>query len=283
MGVISRWAVLATAFLVFLGGSIQQAKADVVVYATTSANGTNNSTLGVLDLTTGQFTATVGLSQTFVSLTLATGGTYYGGSINGGLFTITPSGSVTPFGSVTGPYWGLANAGPAGIYGANVSTFPLTTDKIAPDGNSRTPIGTVPNLAGSGLMSFGPDGGLYADAFNSSGAIQLYKIDQSSGVATPVGSGLMTAFNDGLTFVNAGGQLYGIDTVQAEGFNPINIYTIDTTTGVATATGATVSGLPTGNTLDTAAATPEPATLTMGAIGIVVGLGVMRRRRSRKA
>jgi hypothetical protein len=277
MRVISRWAVVAATFLAVLGGSIQQAAADVVVYATTSANGGSNSTLGILDLTTGQFTATVGLSKTFVSLTPASGGTFYGGAIGGGLYNITTSGTVTPFGSVAGHYWGLAHGAP-GIYGANFSTTNL--DKIASGGSSATPLGPLPSgISGSGVLTFGPNGNLYGDFVNpSSGALTLYQFDTSTGAATRIGSGLNTAFNDTLTLVSAGGTLYGIDTIQAEGFNPINIYTIDTTTGVATANGATVNGLPTGWTLDTAAAVPEPATLTMAAIGIVFGLGVACRR-----
>ena len=46
----------------------------------------------------------------------------------------------------------------------------------------------------------------------------------------------MTFDNDGLTLVNTGGQLYGIDTYQATRSGSINIYTINTATGVATAT-----------------------------------------------
>ena len=63
----------------------------------------------------------------------------------------------------------------------------------------------------------------------------------------------MTFDNDPLTLVDTAGRLYGIDTVEATGSGPINIYTINTATGVATATGVTVAGLPSGYTLDTAA------------------------------
>jgi hypothetical protein len=281
MNAILRWAVVATAVLAFLGWSIQQAAADPIVYATTSANGGSNSTLGTLDLTTGQFTAVAGLSNTFVSLAPVSGGSFYGGSISGGLFSITTAGVTTPFGSVTGPYWGLANGAP-GIYGANFSTTNL--DAIAAGGTSANPLASLPSgIGGSGLLTFGPDGKLYGDFFNSSGAITLYQFDTGTGAATAIGSGLNSFNNDTLTLVSADGVLYGIDTIQGEGGNPINIYTIDTATGLATANGATVTGLSSGWTLDTASAVPEPASLTLAAIGIVVGLGVSCRRRVGKA
>ena len=81
-----------------------------------------------------------------------------------------------------------------------------------------------------------------------------------------------------MTLVTAGGQLYGIDTIELSGSGPINIYTIDTTTGVAIATGATVTGLASGFTLDTATAVPEPSSLVLYAIAGVIGLVVARAR-----
>ena len=72
-------------------------------------------------------------------------------------------------------------------------------------------------------------------------------MNTTTGAATAVGSGLGTT--DPLALVSVGSTLYGIDTFMPS--NP-SIYTIDTTTGVATEIG-TVSGLPTGYTLDTMA------------------------------
>ena len=137
----------------------------------------------------------------------------------------------------------------------NLNASPFTLDLITPDGNSLSVVGPLLTTTsfGSGMISFGPNGNLYLDAFNSSGLLQLYQINETTGVATAIGSGLVTFHNDELTLVDTGGQLYGIDTVEATGSGPINIYTINTATGVAIKVSATVAGLPSGYTLDTAA------------------------------
>ncbi len=70
---------------------------------------------------------------------------------------------------------------------------------------------------------------------------------------TAIGTGENTLNNDPLTLVAAGGQIYGIDTASVSGSElGIPIYTVDTTTGVATPTGVSVTGLHRGFTLDTA-------------------------------
>ena len=68
------------------------------------------------------------------------------------------------------------------------------------------------------------------------------------GAPTPVGHGLGTNI---LMLFSDGTKLYGIDTLATSG---IGIYVIDRKTGVATATGVTVTGLPSTNDyyLDTA-------------------------------
>ena len=90
--------------------------------------------------------------------------------------------------------------------------------------------------------------------------------------------------NDPLTLVTVGGTLYGIDTVTPSGSGAINIYTINTTTGVATATGVTVTGLNPGFTIDTAAypaVVPEPSSIVLCGVAGVVGLAAARARRKR--
>ena len=252
-----------------------RAEAGLVVYATESGGGT--STFGTLNLTDGQFTAISNLSVTVVGLTYGNG-TLYGSAESGSLYTIS-GGVATQFGTISGPdFFGLAFAGSSGFYGADATTEFL--DKIAPDGNSFTTIGTLPTIAGSGSlsMSFGPNGSLYYTGLDGSGNVALFGINPSTGVATEIGSGLGSLGNDPLTLVNAGGQLYGIDTAVGGGIGPINIYTINTTTGLATATGVTVTGLTAGFTLDTAAAVPEPSSLVLCGIAGVLGLVVARGR-----
>ena len=265
----------------------KRAEADVIVYATESDNGANNSTFGKLDLTTGAFSAIGNMSISVDGLTAGANGTLYAAASNGFLYTVTPVGGSSQFGtvSVAGGYFALAYAGASGFYAANINVFPPTLNQISPSGTSASTIGSLPTDAGSGALAFGPNGTLYYNGDNASGVLSLYSINTTTGAATQIGSGLGTFNNDGLTLVNAGGQLYGIDTDETFGSGPINIYTINTTTGAATATGATVSGLPTGYTLDTAApfiAAPEPSTLTLAGITAAVGLAarVLRRRRA---
>ena len=226
---------------------------------------TSGGDFGDLNLSTGQFTEIAALSSGYVgSLTLGPGGSFFAGFPQGDLYSISPTGVATQFGSVSAPpgssgnqegFWGLANGGPGGIYAADPNSNPTTLDLITSDGNSLSAVGPLPvtSSLGTGMISFAPNGNLYMDVYNSSGLLQLYQINETTGAGTAIGSGLVTFDNDALTLVSTGGQLYGIDTVEATGSGPINIYTINTTTGVATATGTTVADLPSGYTLDTAA------------------------------
>ncbi len=227
---------------------------------------TGGGYFGDLNLSTGQFTeiAAPSIGSEF-SLTSGPGGSFYAGVYQSGdLYSISPGGVITQFGSVSAPvptggaqygFWGLANAG-KGIYAMTPNGNPITLDLITPDGNSLSVVGPLLTATGfgSGMMSFGPDGKLYLETLNSSGLPQLYQVNQITGAATAIGSGLGTVNNDSLTLVDTAGQLYGIDTSEATGSGPINIYTINTATGVATATGPTITGLPSGLTLDAAAA-----------------------------
>ena len=130
----------------------------------------------------------------------------------------------------------------------------------------------------SGNLAFGPNGNLYFDVWPTpSNVATLYQVNTTTGAATAVGSGLGST--DPLALVSVGSTLYGIDT-----FVPSDpsIFTINTTTGVATDIG-TVSGLPTGYTLDTLASVPEPSTFTLLATGTLVLMYLSRHPQRRPA
>jgi hypothetical protein len=281
--------VAAVGFMVGASGRVE---ADVIVYAT-GDNGLT-ATFGTLDLTTGQYIQSGTPSQIVASLTSGPGGTLYAGVTdyktgNQHLYTISASGALTQFGTATSSpsgvgFWGLAYAGSSGFYAVD-ATRPSNFDRIAADGNSLSVVGTLPTaLLSQGELAYGPDGSLYYTSASLSSA-QLYRVDPLTGAATAVGTGLHTFDNNPLTLVTAGGQLYGIDN---GGGSPLGIpiYTINTTTGLATPTGAYVTGLPSGYTLDTAApqsAVPEPSTLTLAVIGFggfaLAGLRRLWRRK----
>ncbi len=275
-------------------GTTVEVEADSVVNATAD----NGSTFlfGKLDLTTGQFSRIATTSTLFGSLTAGADGTLYGGALDSHLYTISPSGALSQFGTVTAPpsilfpgFLGLASEGSAGFFADSVTaansstTAPATATlvHISADGTSSSVVGTMGTTFGSynsGNLAFGPDGKLYFNCWNSNTnqVPTLFSVNTSTGAVTQIGSNLGTI--DPLALGSVGGTLYGIDTFAPT--NP-NIFTINTTTGVATGIG-TVSGLPTGYTLDTItlASVPEPSALTLLVSGILGVLGVSRLRRS---
>jgi PEP-CTERM motif len=279
-----RWCHWTATVLLLTLGAAAEARGDAVVYATAD-NGVT-FLFGTMDLTTDQFTRIATVTPLFGSLTAGPGGTLYGGAgnLNLNLYTISPSGATSQFGTVTAPsnsygFLGLVSVGAAGFFAdsepvTNSGPITITLDRISADGNSSSAVGTMGTSFGSfnsGNLAFGPDGRLYFNAWTTSDVTTLYVVNTTTGFATAIGSGLGSA--DPLALISNGTTLYGIDT-----FAPTNpaIYTIDTTTGVATAIG-TVSGLPTGYTLDTMAGTvPEPGTITLLGIGTLVLLAFSR-------
>lgn len=269
--------------VVFLGGGFWQARGgDITVFAT--ASDSSSSIFGTLDLTTGQFTEIDSLSEHLQSLTAGPGGLLYGSDQNtGDLYSVTTTGVATRFGSaqMLGALWGLAYAGSStGFYGVHTYDSEAYFVQVAPDGNRIT---TPFNLSAtptynSGDLAYGPNGNLYLNSVDSTA--QLYQVNVAAGTLTAVGTGLGLPGTHSLALGTANGQLYGVDTIQAAGgSSPIDIYTVNTTTGAATATGVHVTGLASGYTIDTIASVPEPGTLTLGLIGSLFGLIVVRRAR----
>ncbi len=239
-------------FVLFSVASVQ-----ATIYVTAD-NGTTNL-FGTLDITTGQFTEINTTSPLFYAMTTGPGGQIYGADANsGGLFTISPSGVTTPFGTVTAPdvFQGLAySAASTNFFADNVGMTSVDLYSIAGNGNSSssfTPgtLSPIPGIFPTGNLAFGPDGKLYynfsADQGNATNS-QLYTVDTSTGALTAVGTGLGTTI---LTMFSDGKNLYGIDTFDTSG---LGIFSINTTNGVATQI-SIVTGLPSSNDyfLDTA-------------------------------
>lgn len=268
--------------LAFLGGGFWQARGgDVTVFATASS--TSNSIFGTLDLTTGQFTEIASLSEHLQSLTGGPGGLLYGSDENtGDLYSITTTGVATQFGSIRmqGVLEGLAYGGSTtGFYGVHSADGLDYFVQIASDGNRiTTPFNLPTQEYASGSLAYAPNGSLYLNSVTG-GTARLYQVDIAGNAINQVGTGLGS---NALAIGTANGQLYGVDTIQAAGgSSPVDIYTVNTATGVATATGVHVTGLSSGYTIDTIAAlsVPEPGTLTLGLIGSLFGLIAVRRAR----
>jgi fibronectin-binding autotransporter adhesin len=266
--------------IVTIDGGYSLGSFDTVMYATADEPALNGTfrfpptyLFGTMDLTTGQFTAIASTNQLINSLTVAPGGSLYAGAAppTPYLYTISPSGATSQFGTVSEPsdsasFDGLASDGAGGFFSDTVtknadSTFTATLEHISADGNSSSVIGTMGASFGSantGNLAFGPDGNLYFDAVNASGAPTLSEVNTKTGALTAVGQGLNTP--NPLTLAANGTVLYGIDTYTQVGVNQLPaIYTIDTTTGVATQIGA-VSGPDYGYFFDTMA--PHPPAIT---------------------
>ena len=281
---IQRPGILRS-LLAFVLCSVASARATIYVAAD---NGSTNL-FGTLDLASGQFSQIATTDPLFYALTAGAGGKIFGADLNSGhLFTISKSGASTQFGSSTAPdaFQGLAYSKSTGNFlAANVGQTTVTLYSIAGNGNSHSLIGEMvgansPGLFPTGNLAFGPAGQLYFDylAADSTSAA-LYTVDTSTGGLTAVGSGLGT---DILTLFSDGNSLYGIDTDFTPNDAPLGIYTINTTTGVATQV-STVTGLPGDYFLDAATVSTPDTGSTFGLLSLVLTalLGANRFRHCR--
>ena len=239
-------------------------------------NGVTNA-IRTLNPLTGQFTLTCVFAtlrgQVFASLTVGNAGTIYGASTNGNLYTVTTNGTATQLGTVSfaSPgYFGLAYTGD-GFVADNDASAPFPLYAINSSGTISSTIGQMlpSGYNNSGSLVYGPGNNLYLTA--STGPAfppNLYSVNTSTGAATLIG-GLGTNL---LVLAYDGSTLFGVDGSVTSN---IPVYSINTTTGVATPV-STISGLPAGWEVDSAAAVPEPASLSLLAAS---GLLLLRRRR----
>jgi hypothetical protein len=182
---------------------------------------------------------------------------------------------------------GLAYSHSAGNFLADdLSTENVNLYSIAGDGNSSSLVGQIagPNSGffPTGNLAFGPGGNLYfnysSDLINGTNST-LYSINTSTGALTAIGSGLGSGI---LALFSDGTALYGID---ANLTSDIGVFSIDTTTGVATQV-STVTGLPASDSFYADAATvstPDTGSTLALIFALAPLLGGNRLRRCLKA
>jgi hypothetical protein len=268
----TRRLVLAAAALV-IGAAIgpSTASAGPIVYVA----GTGGE-FGTLDLATGDFTSIGTLNPSsgaeIVGMGFGPDGNLYG------LDFIQPNANLYQI-DITNANSTLVGAIDHSAYGASTDAagkvYALSQDDNAlfytldPPSRTTTVVGPT-GLAGFFLAAVDAGGSqFFAGAPNpTTGTVNLYSIDTTTGAATLVGD---TGFpvSSGL-FV--GDTLYGFD------LNVSAIFTIDTNTGAATQ--VATYNLPNGDFITAAAApalqttpVPEPPALALATIGVVGTLG----------
>jgi hypothetical protein len=274
--------------LAFVCFGLAPVHAGTVYITADDLEGTN--LFGTLNVATGQFSQIATTNEVFLGLTAGPNGKIYGADINSGhLFAITTSGATTQYGSVTAPsaFYGLAYSRSAGKFFADdLSPANVNLHSITKDGNSSSFVGQLagPNSGffPTGNLVFGPGGNLYfnysSDLVNGSNST-LYTVNTSTGAFTAIGGGLGSGI---LALFSDGTSLFGID---ANLTSDVGIFSIDTTTGVATRV-STLAGLPSDSFFVDAATVSNPdtgSTLALFIFALVPLLGGTHFRRCRKA
>ena len=255
---VMKGKAILLALLAFVCFGLAPLQAGTVYITADNLEGTN--LFGTLDVASGQFSQIASTDPVFLGLTTGPGGKIYGADVNSGhLFTISTSGATTQYGSVTAPsaFYGLAFSHSAGNFFAdNLDPTNVTLYSITGDGNSSSLVGQIagPNSGffPTGNLAFGPGGNLYfnysSDLINGGANSTLYTVNTSTGALTAIGSGLGSGI---LALFSDGTALYGID---ANLTSDIGVFSIDTTTGIATQV-STVAGLPASDSFFVDAAT----------------------------
>lgn len=253
---------------------IQEAKADVVVYA-----GAYFEQYGTLDLTTGVFTllGAPGDEAGFGEL----GGKLYAGDVEGDTNSVNPANGADTFISTGSTTYDTFGSTTTGVYAVSHPTGanPFLTYSVDP----TTGIAT---LLGSTGQDFNPNGGtaglsagsntLYWTWTSGPHSI-LYSLNTTTGFANAIGD--TGGFIGALVYVN--GTLYGEDVITG------GIDILNTSDGLATPTGVTVSGLTRTDILYGMAplitSTPEPSSLLILVLMIAVMVSYRLRATRRSA
>lgn len=248
-----------------------------------------NNEFGTLNLSTGAFqqigTLTLPSGDELFGMAFSSNGALYGIDSGGigpsyttHLFRIDPATAVVTDLGDTGQYFIAAAVNGNTVYALSetgtVSGPPGSLYTVDPSNGNTTMIGPI-SFEGDGLMSFSPSGQLFAGEYSYPGD-NLYTVDPTTAISTFAGD-MNHIMNSGF-FV--GNTLYTLGTNDTYG-----IYTVDTTNGTATQVGTYT--LPNGDPIFASAylpgtlevATPEPASLTLLALGGLGLAGYARRRR----
>lgn len=252
------------------------------VYANLGTITGSNSPSNFLGIANGPAGSIYGIDTTNGELyRLSTNGAILGTiDINsGGVVSNFSEGDMT-FNGSTGYVDNTAGGGSPGLFSFTTSAGSLTSGPI---GGVTTP--TFDGLAFIGSTLYGL---LAGDGTSTGGGTQLYTINTSTGAATAVGSGTGIALGAGYNF---GGLAYSGSVLYAEvsaatsfpsTIEKAYLYTINTTTGVATLVNQIEDS--NGNSFDGGlsgiafeSSTPEPGTLGLMFLGLT-GLALFQGR-----
>lgn len=234
------------------------------VYGTTAYVAGASREWGTVDLSSGVFTNLGTSGKVLNGMVEMPNGQYLGYDANKGLDSINPAnGALTLIGSGSATLDAIAVLSNGWLFGVSRATADIYS--INPGTGATTVIGSTGLATAGGGDSLTSDGTqMYLTYETGNNPANLYMIDTGTGAATLIGNSGGPEFS-GTGFI--GGTLYafGIDN---------KIYTVDTTSGVATlvnALSANISGV------DAAAAVPEPSAWGLACLGL--GAILMAKRR----
>ncbi len=224
--------------------------------------GTSNGGIYDVDTATGAATL-VATGVVMTDLARDANGGLWGVTFDNLYHIDTSTNTFTDVGALSAPYMNALTFGSDGtLYGSSYKNTNLYTIDTLSGAASIVGAGS---FTSSGDLSFNAAGDMFLAA--DTGNDTLVDVDPLTGITTTIGS---TGINDayGLAFVD--GVMYGVSVARV-------LYTIDTSTGVATSIG-TITGISGDVYGATVSAVPIPAAVWLFASGFLGFLGFSKRR-----